>query len=483
MTVELLRTASFALPIAILVFLIIMVGAVLTDKSGRSNLILLLISLMLFSLQYYVFVMLNAEKILIHEFPIDSGLFYIAIAPVFVAITLISYGLLSRFGVHTSLYIITVTLTWIGLIMIFRLCPDLKLEYYYTLSFKTSVFVSIGLISVPALVCLLRRKAEWLVLRRTTYFWLITGLALIFFTYLIVGQSGRNIWVRFSSFSIQPIEFSKLMYLLFLAGYIDRFGDAMNSVSKTTLSIKEYFRFAIPLLAGWFLLSAILFLQKDMGPAIVIFIVTFMTIIIVAPRPEITVLVSVGLVALFIAAYHLGGVDYQGTLPSVIESALVKFRTRVDSFFYPYQYSEQISRSLWAVAAGGFSGTGIGLSDCFRIPVAQSDFIFAAIANEMGMFTAAAIAVGYLALLIYGLKVAMRATDVYVKVLCAGLSIMTFCSAALIMAANLCIWPLTGINLPYISSGGSSYIAQSMMTAILLYLSSKEEGETNDTIS
>jgi hypothetical protein len=226
---------------------------------------------------------------------------------------------------------------------------------------------------------------------------------------------------------------------------------------------------ALPLLYPTLLLSGIaillLYFQRDLGTAS-IFLALYTSIIYLATQRRRAVLVSVGfLIFVGVAGYYF--VDI--------------VRARIDSWLNPWNDpsggSYQIIQSLMAIANGGLEGRGPGLGSPALVPVAISDFIFAAIAEETGLMGT----VGLIALLglilSRGLRTAMRAPNLFRRLFAAGISAYLGIQALLIMGGNLRLLPLTGVTLPFISYGGSSLLTSFIALLFLLLISNHLDEE------
>lgn len=141
----------------------------------------------------------------------------------------------------------------------------------------------------------------------------------------------------------------------------------------------------------------------------------------------------------------------------------------------PWQDSQdkgyQIIQATYAFAWGGIWGTGLGVGLGRRVPIAESDFIFAIIGEELGLVGATAILVLFLVLVGSGLRVAMRSRDPFAKLLAAGLTTLVGVQSFIIMAGVTRLLPLTGLTLPFVSYGGSSLISNWVLAALLVRLS------------
>ena len=152
---------------------------------------------------------------------------------------------------------------------------------------------------------------------------------------------------------------------------------------------------------------------------------------------------------------------------------------RVDIWLNPWPEAAgrayQIVQSLLAFGAGGLFGTGVGLGSPGYIPVAHSDFVFAAIAEEWGLLGVIGILSCFAVLAWRGLSIALtHPARAFHKLLAAGITLMLVAQALMIMAGVLKLLPLTGLPLPFISYGGSSLLVCSLMIGLLLRLSTGE---------
>ena len=148
---------------------------------------------------------------------------------------------------------------------------------------------------------------------------------------------------------------------------------------------------------------------------------------------------------------------------------------RVDIWLDPWADSRdtgfQIVEASFALADGGLTGAGLGQGEPDRIPIVESDFIFAAIGEELGLAGTTAILMAFLVLIGSGLRIALRSTRPFDKLFAVGLTTLLGIQAFIIMGGVLRVVPLTGITLPFVSYGGSSLIANYVLLALLLRLS------------
>jgi cell division protein FtsW len=167
---------------------------------------------------------------------------------------------------------------------------------------------------------------------------------------------------------------------------------------------------------------------------------------------------------------------------AVLYSSVDHVQARIDVWLDPWADPSgagyQVVRALYAFARGGVMGTGLGaglpqVGTAPAIPLMHSDFVFAALGEELGLLGVVAIAGCFLVIAERGLRIAARAPDEFQALLAAGLTLIVVIQSALIMAANLRLVPLTGVTLPFVSYGGSSVLTNGLVMGLLLALSDR----------
>jgi len=313
-------------------------------------------------------------------------------------------------------------------------------------------------VSILALLFGLRLPATLEFLRKYKYVLLSGGLLLTGLT-LIFGTNpngyGPRLWLGCCGLYFQPSEPLKLLLVAYLAAYLaDRLPIQLN---------------AIPLIYPTLLLSGIaillLLFQRDLGTAS-IFIALYTIIIYLATGRRRTILISALILGFMgIAGYYL--VDI--------------IRLRIDSWINPWNDpgggSYQIIQSILAIANGGLNGRGPGLGSPALVPVAISDFIFAAIAEETGLTGTIGLIAIFGIILNRGIRIALRAPTIFRRLLAAGVTAYLGVQALLIICGNLRLLPLTGVTLPFISYGGSSLLTSFIALLILLLISNHLDEE------
>jgi peptidoglycan glycosyltransferase len=172
-----------------------------------------------------------------------------------------------------------------------------------------------------------------------------------------------------------------------------------------------------------------------------------------------------------------GGLFAAGALGAYLAFSHVESRVDVwlDPWRDPSGAGYQVVQAAFALAWGGVFGTGPGLGNPTIIPAAESDFIFAAIGEEMGLLGTTAVLVAFLLMIGAGLRIALRADAPFDKLLAAGLTTILGVQSFIIIGGVIRLVPLTGITLPFVSYGGSSLLANYVLLALLVRISAAEE--------
>jgi cell division protein FtsW (lipid II flippase) len=345
------------------------------------------------------------------------------------------------------LFPMTAFLTGWGILTVWRLDPGFGARQALWLVVSLLVFM-FGL-GLPSTLDFLR-KYKYVLLSSGL---LLTALTLIFGTNPI--GYGPRLWLGCCGLYFQPSEPLKLLLVAYLAAYLsDRLPIRLNT---------------IPLIYPTFLLSGIavllLLFQRDLGTAS-IFVALYTIVIYLATGRRRTIVISLVILAfLGMAGYYL--IDI--------------IRARIDSWANPWVDPEggsyQIIQSILAIANGGLDGRGPGLGSPALVPVAISDFIFAAIAEETGLIGTIGMITIFGIVLIRGLRAAICAPDMFRRLLAAGVTAYLGVQALLIIGGNLRLLPLTGVTLPFISYGGSSLLTSFVALLILMLVSNHLDEE------
>lgn len=347
--------------------------------------------------------------------------------------------------------LIMVLVGW-GLLEIWRLSTDFGLRQTIWLA-----------VSLTALFFLSGKPVYLDHLRRYKYLWLVSGLALTALTFVIgtyPGGNGPHLWLGIFGVYLQPTEPLKLLLIVYLSAYL-------ADLRLQGLGLLQWLMPAFIVLATALL---ILFAQRDLGTA-TLFILIFTFVVYFATSRRRLLIFSL---IIIVAAGFLG---YQ--LFDVI-------RVRVDAWINPWLdpsgRSYQIVQSVIAVASGGVFGRGPGLGSPGIIPVAQSDFIFSAIAEETGLLGIIGLLTIIAILFSRGFAAALHSTDTYRRNLAAGVSVYLVIQSIFIIGGNLRLLPLSGVTLPFVSYGGSSLITGFISMWMLLAISQQSSRQTVSSI-
>ncbi|MGH3076850.1 MAG: FtsW/RodA/SpoVE family cell cycle protein [Gaiellaceae bacterium] len=360
---------------------------------------------------------------------------------------------------------LTAVLTAFGLAVNYRLDPDE--------GGRQALWVAIGVgVLVAALVWL---RHDYRVLESYRYLFGVAAVVLLLLPSvpgLGARVNGVKLWVDVGPLQFQPGELAKIFLILFLAGYLR---EKRESIARGRLKDVG------PLLAIWGAAMLVIVQTNDLGSALLNFGIFLAMLYVATGR---ALYVGAGLV-LFVAG------------AAALYSALDRVQTRVTIWLHPWTDtpvlcsqdgtlalrqdcdSYQLVKSLYSIAHGGFGGTGLGEGTFAStdgtplIPFLRTDFIFSAIAQELGLIGAAALLLCFLLFVVRGMRIALRAQDGFSKLLAAGLTFGFALQTFIIVGGVLRVVPLTGITLPFVSYGGTSVVANFLLLAGLLLVSQR----------
>jgi cell division protein FtsW len=346
-----------------------------------------------------------------------------------------------------ALLVVVGVLNLVGLVMVLSASQVVALyeqgsSWYYFV--RQSVWVGVG--AVVFVGVMLVDYHVWQRWARPALLVAVTLLVLVLAVGVEVNGSKR--WLGLGDFGIQPSEFAKLAMILFAADLLARRADRMD---RTELTLR-------PLMVVLAVIAGLILLEPNLGTTIILAAILF-AMLFVAGTP-LRSLATVG-------AVGLGG--------GVVMAVVAPYRRdRLLAFLDPWSDAQntgfQTIQSLVGTASGGLFGVGLGASRAKWgfLPYAHTDFIFAIIAEELGLIGALATIALFVAFGALGISTALRAPDMFGTLVATGVTAWITLQAVINIGAVLGVLPITGVPLPFISFGGSSMIATMFATGLLL---------------
>lgn len=324
-------------------------------------------------------------------------------------------------------------------------------------------------LSAVALVITLRVVRRVRDLDRYRYLTLTAAIVLLLLPLVPhFGESvyGARLWVKVGPLSFQPVEIAKILLAFFLASYF-----ASNRELLSTPTVRIGHRLIVPpqkllpILVAWGFAIAVLGAENDVGFAILLFVL-FMAMLWVATGLKTYVLMG-------LAMFAGGGF--------LAEQLFSQVHQRITVWLDPWPYISSIGQQLaygwFSLAAGGVTGTGLGLGQSGTVPEITSDMIFAAIGEELGLIGIIVVLCLFTVFVGEGFRIAQRAHSDFVRLAATALTATLGIQAFVIMAGVLRLLPLTGITLPFMAYGGSSLLANYVIVALLLRISDENATE------
>lgn len=354
---------------------------------------------------------------------------------------------------------IVTLLTGLGLVMIYRLTFDI--EGVEDLALTQAIWILIGSGAMFFIVVFFRNYGR---LFDYKYLLALGAVALIASTFTPLGYevNGARLWVGIGPVNFQPSEFARIALIIFFAGYLAEKRDVLAATSRTILGVQipalKYFG---PVAFVWAASLGLLVFEKDLGSSLLFFAVPLLMLYAATGRTAYIILGTVLFAVGSTVAYFLFG----------------HVQLRVQAWLDPWQDPDgsgfQILQSIFNIADGGLTGTGLGAGFSQTIPEVHTDFIISAIASELGLLGVTAVLLAFLAFVYRGIKIALLAEDDASKLLAFGLTAMFALQTLVIVGGATKAIPLTGITLPFISYGGSSVVGNFVLTGLLLVVSEK----------
>ncbi|HEU4513409.1 MAG TPA: FtsW/RodA/SpoVE family cell cycle protein [Nocardioidaceae bacterium] len=356
---------------------------------------------------------------------------------------------------------VVAALNGLGLAMIHRI--DLaeleKNEDANTFAGDQLIWMTIGVVLFVLVLVLLKDH------RRLQAFTYTSGFAAIVLLVLPlvpgIGQqiNGARIWINVGPMSFQPGEVAKVLLVVFFAGYLVLHRDALALAGRRVLGVDlPRGRDLGPILVMWLISLGILVFQRDLGSSLLFFGLFLVMLYVATERPGWLVVGG----ALFAGGAYVGYLLFSH-VQARVGAWLDPFGSEYDSY--------QIVQGMYGQAWGGLVGRGLGQGDPTLIPFSYSDFIVAAIGEELGLTGVMAVILLYGLIVERGLRTALVCRDGFGKLVATGLAVVFALQVFVVIGGVTKLIPLTGLTTPFLSYGGSSLVANWAIIALLLRIS------------
>ncbi|MFE5397139.1 FtsW/RodA/SpoVE family cell cycle protein [Streptomyces sp. NPDC056568] len=364
---------------------------------------------------------------------------------------------------------IGVLLNGLGLVLIYRL--DLETPGDRAAPAQL-VWSTLGVALFIVVVLLLR---DHRVLQRYSYVCVAAALVLLTVPIFFPAVNGARIWIRIDSFSIQPGEFAKVLLAVFFASYLAANRSALAYAGRRVWRLQlPTGRVLGPIVAVWLVSVGVLVLERDLGTSLLFFGLFVVLLYVATGR---TGWIAVGLLLASLGAVAVGWLE-----PHV--------HSRVEDWLHPFASIEagdgpgQLAQSLFAFAAGGLTGTGLGLGHSVLIGFAvKSDFILATAGEELGFLGLTAIFLLYALLVERGYRAGLGARDPFGRLLAVGLSSIVALQVFVIAGGVTGLIPLTGMAMPFLAQGGSSVVTNWAIVALLIRVSHAARSQADGRVA
>lgn len=354
-----------------------------------------------------------------------------------------------RSGSFVVLLVLVLALNLIGLVMVLSASSVTALNDNGTAWYHFERQGLWLLIAVAVMLVTMRIDYHrWAKLATPSLFVAVALLVAVLLPGIGVTANGSTRWIGLGPIHIQPSEVAKLALIIWVADLLARRSDQM---SNTRVTIR-------PVLAVLVLVAVLILRQPNLGSALVIGGVAF--IILFAAGAKLAPLAAWGLAGGGIALWLAISESYR-------KDRVLAF---LDPWEDPLNTGYQTIQSLVGIASGGVSGVGLGAGRAKwgYLPFAHTDFIFAVIAEELGMVGATTVIVLFVLLGITGLRVALDAPDRFGSLLAAGITAWFVLQAFVNIGAVVGVLPITGVPLPFLSFGGSALVVSTAAAGVLL---------------
>jgi cell division protein FtsW (lipid II flippase) len=359
---------------------------------------------------------------------------------------------------------VAVLLCGLGYVIIARLDRDAVRVRDQHLATAQARWMVIGVAAFVGTLWLVRRTRD---LERYRYTMMAAGVGLLLLPLVPgIGRTinGARLWVRLGPLNFQPAELAKILLVIFMAAFLAERRELIATSTRVLgpFRIPDIKHFG-PLLVAWGVSLVIMVAQKDLGSSLLFFAVFAVLIYVATGRAIYLVLALLLFAGGSVAAYQVFG--------HVQERVTTWLNPWDDALGDGYQLVEASFSYGW----GGLAGTGLGMGTPTRVPNVATDFIFTAVAEELGLLGSTAVLCAFLLLVGSGLRIAARAVHPFHTLLATGLTAILGIQTVIILGGVTRVIPLTGIALPFFSYGGSSLLGSFVILALLLRISDETE--------
>ncbi len=404
----------------------------------------------------------------------------------------IALGVLA-FGVHVALrftapgadpFILPMAtlLNGIGIAEIYRIDIHRHAEGWGAASVRQIVWTAIAIICAILVLTLVRNHR---VLQRYTYLSGLLSIVLVFIPLLpVIGTKNESakVWIQLGPLNFQPGEIAKITLAVFFAGYLVQRRESLAVVGRRVLGVTfPRLRDLGPIAVIWVLTMLVILFERDLGTGLLYFGLFIAMIYVATGRTSWALL---GIVALAGGAWAIDG----------LSSAIPKLgyvHDRFENWLHPFsshQYnavggSGQLVQGLFGLAHGGLVGTGLGQGQPYITPVADSDYIFASLGEELGLIGVFAIIALYMLFVARAFRIGFASEDDFGKLLAVGLGFVVALQTFVVLGGITRVIPVTGLTAPFLAAGGSSLVANWVIVALLLRLSDTVRNQPRAVLS
>jgi len=349
------------------------------------------------------------------------------------------------------LFFATLLLVFASIVMVYSASALVEVERLrspYAFLMKQAMWVALGLAALAIVM-----RVDYRLYRHPAVIWTSVALVLVGLAFVLTRApiNGTRRWFGVAGFGVQPSEMAKLALILFTAALLERRMHRVNDITYALLPVA--------LVTGT--IVVLVLLEPDFGTAVSMLMVIALMVF------------AAGLDWRYFAAVALAAIPMLAAIAIAAPYRLRRLTTFLNPEADPLGDGFQILQSLIAVGTGGVTGTGLmqGVQKLFYLPEPHTDFIYAVIAEELGLIGTTLVLAAFLVITWRGLRIALQSQDPFASFLAMGLTGMVAVQALINMSVVLALMPTKGIPLPFVSFGGSSLLINLVGMGMLLNLS------------